>query len=215
MQRPRRRRPKPQGLLSNTSVGCPSLGHPNSSGRASFPARPHASNSAAWLRPYSFGTSFNFGGFVSLGVVSSGPTLPLPARRSFSWPRNAISRLAQAYRGYAKETMRRALAATRKRHAHPLAQRQMEEQSSTEFPNGGWNPFPNASKNLAENKAVSVKKFSALSLGWGARIRTWEWRNQTCCSTQALEQRCPMDQSFAPVGRLSELRLGASQHSGQ
>src|SRR6266404_6728185 len=36
--------------------------------------------------------------------------------------------------------------------------------------------------------------------GWGTRIRTWEWRNQTCCSTQALEQRCPMDQSFAPVG---------------
>src|SRR6266478_6795316 len=34
--------------------------------------------------------------------------------------------------------------------------------------------------------------------GWGARIRTWEWRNQTCCSTQALEQRCPMDQSFTP-----------------
>jgi hypothetical protein len=28
---------------------------------------------------------------------------------------------AQAYRGYAKETMRRALAATRKRHAHLLA----------------------------------------------------------------------------------------------
>ena len=71
---------------------------------------------------------------------------------------NHQRKTAQAYRGYAKETMRRALAATRKRHAHLLAQRQMEEQSSTEFPNGGWNPFPNASKNLAENKAVSVKK---------------------------------------------------------
>jgi hypothetical protein len=34
---------------------------------------------------------------------------------------------AQAYRGYAKETMRRALAATRKRHAHLLAQRQFEQ----------------------------------------------------------------------------------------
>jgi hypothetical protein len=44
---------------------------------------------------------------------------------------------AQAYRGYAKETMRRALAATRKRHAHLLAQKQLEEQSSTEFPNDG------------------------------------------------------------------------------
>jgi hypothetical protein len=35
---------------------------------------------------------------------------------------------AQAYRGYAKETMKRALAATRKRHAHLLAQKQLEEQ---------------------------------------------------------------------------------------
>ena len=48
---------------------------------------------------------------------------------------------AQAYRGYAKETMLRALAATKKRHAHLLAQKQLEEQSSTEFPNGGSVPF--------------------------------------------------------------------------
>lgn len=34
---------------------------------------------------------------------------------------------AQAYRVYAKETMRRALAATRKRHAPPLAQKQLEQ----------------------------------------------------------------------------------------
>jgi hypothetical protein len=34
---------------------------------------------------------------------------------------------AQAYRGYAKETMQRALAATRKRHAHLLAQKQFEQ----------------------------------------------------------------------------------------
>jgi hypothetical protein len=54
---------------------------------------------------------------------------------------------AQAYRGYAKETMQRALAATRKRHAHLWAQMQLEEQSRTEFPNGGRNPFPNAPKN--------------------------------------------------------------------
>jgi len=59
---------------------------------------------------------------------------------------------AQAYRGYAKETMRRALAATRKRHAHLLAQRQLEEQSSTEFPNGGRSPFPNAPENHAGTK---------------------------------------------------------------
>jgi hypothetical protein len=64
---------------------------------------------------------------------------------------------AQAYRGYAKETMRRALAATRKRHAHLLAHKQLEEQSSTESPNGGQNPFPNGPKNSRENKPVSVK----------------------------------------------------------
>jgi len=37
---------------------------------------------------------------------------------------------AQAYRGYAKETMQRALAATRKRHAHLLAQKQLEHQNA-------------------------------------------------------------------------------------
>jgi hypothetical protein len=39
---------------------------------------------------------------------------------------------AQAYRGYAKETMQRALAATRKRHAHLLAQKQFEEHKADE-----------------------------------------------------------------------------------
>jgi hypothetical protein len=63
---------------------------------------------------------------------------------------------AQAYRGYAKETMRRALAATRKRHAHLLAQKQMEEQSSTEFPNGRRNSFPNLPNTSRENKPVLV-----------------------------------------------------------
>jgi hypothetical protein len=63
---------------------------------------------------------------------------------------------AQAYRGYAKETMLRALAATKKRHAHLLAQKQLEEQSSTEFPNGGQNPFPNGPKMARENRTVSV-----------------------------------------------------------
>src|SRR5256885_353868 len=37
---------------------------------------------------------------------------------------------AQAYRRYAKETMQRALAATRKRHAHLLAQKQLEPQTT-------------------------------------------------------------------------------------
>jgi site-specific recombinase XerC len=37
---------------------------------------------------------------------------------------------AQAYRGYAKETMIRALAATRKRHAHLLAQKELDQQNA-------------------------------------------------------------------------------------
>jgi len=37
---------------------------------------------------------------------------------------------AQAYRGYAKETMMRALAATRKRHAHLLMQRELDQQNA-------------------------------------------------------------------------------------
>jgi hypothetical protein len=64
---------------------------------------------------------------------------------------------AQAYRGYAKDTMQRALAATREGRAHLLAQRQLEEQSNTQFPNGGRNPFPNAPKDPRENKPVSAK----------------------------------------------------------
>jgi hypothetical protein len=58
---------------------------------------------------------------------------------------------AQAYRGYAKETMQRALAATRKRHAQLLAQKQLEEQNSTDFPNAGRNSFPNAPDSGREN----------------------------------------------------------------
>jgi hypothetical protein len=37
---------------------------------------------------------------------------------------------AQAYRGSAKETMMRALAATRKRHAHLLAQKELDQQNA-------------------------------------------------------------------------------------
>jgi site-specific recombinase XerC len=37
---------------------------------------------------------------------------------------------AQSYRGYAKETMMRALAATRKRHAHLLAQKEFDQQNA-------------------------------------------------------------------------------------
>ncbi|WP_210161426.1 hypothetical protein [Bradyrhizobium liaoningense] len=37
---------------------------------------------------------------------------------------------AQAYRGCAKETMMRALAATRKRHAHLLARKELDQQNA-------------------------------------------------------------------------------------
>lgn len=48
---------------------------------------------------------------------------------------------SKAYEGYAKRTMERALAATRKRHAHRLAAG--ENVPCTEFPNDARNLFPN------------------------------------------------------------------------
>jgi hypothetical protein len=45
---------------------------------------------------------------------------------------------SKAYEGYAKRTELRALAATRKRHAHRLA-----NNARTEFPNEQRNPLPN------------------------------------------------------------------------
>lgn len=70
----------------------------------------------------------------------------------------------QAYKGYAKETMQRALAATRKRHAHLLTQRQLEqeaqakakggEQISTEFRNKGAETFRNRHQKRRENKSI-------------------------------------------------------------
>jgi hypothetical protein len=50
-------------------------------------------------------------------------------------------RTDRAYSGYAKATMQRALAATRKRHAHRLANEQ-----GTTIQNGGQNPVQNACK---------------------------------------------------------------------
>jgi hypothetical protein len=48
----------------------------------------------------------------------------------------------QAYEGYAKRTMERALSATRKRHAHRLA-----NTAGTEFRNEARNRFRNESEN--------------------------------------------------------------------
>jgi hypothetical protein len=51
---------------------------------------------------------------------------------------------SRAYEGYAKRPMERALAATRKRHAHRLASD--PNVSGTEFPNGAADSFPNELK---------------------------------------------------------------------
>ena len=48
---------------------------------------------------------------------------------------------SRAYEGYAKRTMERALAATRKRHAHLTAT--AENSGGTEFRNETQNPFRN------------------------------------------------------------------------
>jgi hypothetical protein len=56
---------------------------------------------------------------------------------------------AQAYRGYAKETFNRAMAATRKRHAHRLA-----NASSTSVQNDGRNGVQNE---VSEAKSTAAK----------------------------------------------------------
>jgi site-specific recombinase XerC len=64
------------------------------------------------------------------------------------------TKTAQAYRGYAKKTMKRALAALRQRHAHLLAQNQLEEQSADEAKascSGDRSPFQ--CKSLANERA--------------------------------------------------------------
>ena len=55
---------------------------------------------------------------------------------------------AQAYRGYAKETFDRALSATRKRHAHRLA-------------NVDRTSIQNEGRNVIQNEKVEVKKTNA------------------------------------------------------
>ena len=81
---------------------------------------------------------------------------------------------SRAYEGYAKRTMERALAATRKRHAHRIAG--APNASGTEFQNGPQKPSQNG---MEEQNGTSESPADInLVRGWGARIRTWEWRNQ-------------------------------------
>ena len=70
---------------------------------------------------------------------------------------------AQAYRGYAKETLERALSATRKRHAHRLA-----NETATNIRNEPRERKETNAKYLLANE----------NSGWGAWIRTRGWRNQ-------------------------------------
>jgi hypothetical protein len=57
---------------------------------------------------------------------------------------------SRAYEGYAKRTMERALAATRKRHAHLKTTAANNER--TEFRNEGQNPFRNDDKEQTETQ---------------------------------------------------------------
>jgi hypothetical protein len=74
---------------------------------------------------------------------------------------------SQAYKGYAKETMQRALAATRKRHAHLLAQRQIDEQKQAEeqndksFPNEAAESLPNGPREGKQNRPISIAASSS------------------------------------------------------
>jgi hypothetical protein len=70
---------------------------------------------------------------------------------------------AQAYRGYAKETMVRALAATRKRHAHLLAQKEFDQHNvhGAEPPRDGMQKSPAASRFAADRKAQRADGVSA------------------------------------------------------
>ena len=76
---------------------------------------------------------------------------------------------AQSYRGYSKETFDRALSATRKRHAHRLANAQstsVEMTSRLTFRMKIW----------MRRKQMLSDDGTTRNVGWGARIRTWEWR---------------------------------------
>ncbi|ARP97660.1 hypothetical protein CAK95_00150 [Pseudorhodoplanes sinuspersici] len=59
---------------------------------------------------------------------------------------------SKAYDGYAKRTEKRALAATRKRHAHVMA-----DKERTEFRNGGRNEFRNGDSTPTKNARKSLK----------------------------------------------------------
>ena len=58
----------------------------------------------------------------------------------------------KAYEGYAKRTSKRMLSATRKRYAHQLANEQVENETSTDVPNGAPKRVQN--ENRREEKSA-------------------------------------------------------------
>jgi hypothetical protein len=74
-----------------------------------------------------------------------------------------------------------------------------ENESSTEFQNGGVESISKCGQKFGREQSRFYKEFNALSSGWGARIRTWEWRNQNPLPYHlATPQRAP-DHTCASV----------------
>ena len=86
-------------------------------------------------------------------------------------------RTKESYHGYAKRTFTRALGATRKRRAHVLANA-VANAARTAIQNADAEPLQNGVPGVPRSKASFRRKCKPLASGWGARIRTWEWRNQ-------------------------------------
>jgi hypothetical protein len=102
---------------------------------------------------------------------------------------------SRAYEGYAKRTMEQALAATRKRHRSGLrAYRTLREQ------NFGMKRLQNFGMTKLDRAARQNKTYITL-IGWGARIRTWEWRNENPSRSGEVSVRIPKNRgNTTPVG---------------
>ena len=96
---------------------------------------------------------------------------------------------AQAYRGYAKETMMRALAATRKRHAHLLAQKELDQQNADgqHHLKTKCSRSPQCRRLASDRKdrlraSLNAAKGSTALCGWRSRTRRQRQRSKACNS---------------------------------